>query len=151
MVKAIRCDAMDRLIGKNSVDVKLARKDRVQPIASMTSAIKIREDIVPVDPHQLLNRILCIMQHSQDLEHFFAYELSSQPTSLFSDYMLRKNQKAKLTKAIMDLSSCGSSNLPGNCKFVVDGGYLLHRVVWPRICTFENLYKIYLDYLKMNF
>lgn len=38
-----------------------------------------------------------------------------------------------------------------NCLYVVDGGYLLHRVKWNQGDTFKSIVQMYLQYLKKHF
>lgn len=38
-----------------------------------------------------------------------------------------------------------------NIAQVIDGGFLLHRVVWPRDTSFENICQSYVTYLRHHF
>ncbi|MPC62735.1 hypothetical protein E2C01_056826 [Portunus trituberculatus] len=42
-------------------------------------------------------------------------------------------------------------SLPNNCQFVVDGGYLLHSVVWPQRSTYRNVYQGYIAYVLNHY
>lgn len=38
-----------------------------------------------------------------------------------------------------------------NAIYIIDGGYLLHRVVWDRENTFEDILDKYLQYFRRHF
>ncbi|GBN46892.1 hypothetical protein AVEN_77177-1 [Araneus ventricosus] len=38
-----------------------------------------------------------------------------------------------------------------NLYFVLDGGSLIHRVVWPKQETFDDVYTIYRSYIKRHY
>ncbi|GBN24643.1 hypothetical protein AVEN_141943-1 [Araneus ventricosus] len=39
----------------------------------------------------------------------------------------------------------------GNLHFVLDGGSLIHRVVWPKQETFGDVYTTYMSYIKRHY
>ncbi|GBN79574.1 hypothetical protein AVEN_74289-1 [Araneus ventricosus] len=38
-----------------------------------------------------------------------------------------------------------------NLYFVLDGGSLIHRVVWPKQETFDDVYTTYMSYIKRHY
>ncbi|GBM11117.1 hypothetical protein AVEN_242997-1 [Araneus ventricosus] len=38
-----------------------------------------------------------------------------------------------------------------NLYFALDGGSLIHRVVWPKQETFSDVYTIYMSYIKRHY
>ena len=76
---------------------------------------------------------------NSQLAEFFRYELCTYPTSLFdSPLMLRQPQKPALWAK---LSPEVKTQLEGNVQYVLDGGALLHRVLWPRGSpTYKEVY-----------
>ncbi|KAJ8872356.1 hypothetical protein PR048_025960 [Dryococelus australis] len=65
--------------------------------------------------------------------------ISNTSSALFDEISTRKTAKSSLA---MVLKSCDvtSENLSADCKAVVDGGYLSHVLVWPRLSTFDQIW-----------
>ena len=55
-----------QMIGQNFADLKLQKKKRVQPLSAMRSTVKVRNDPLVVNEHQMLNRNLAVLQSSND-------------------------------------------------------------------------------------
>lgn len=155
---AIECGmaAMKRMVGKTFEDIHLKRSDKVLSLASMNSAVKVNDDLVVVDTMQLFNRIICTVKSDEDLANCLTYELAPRPPSLFEKSMMRKiKNKAIMYDIFQSLLSLETSESDqGNSTdftFVVDGGFLLHRVVWPSMSTYEQLYGVYVSYVLRHY
>jgi len=57
----------------------------VKTIGDKSKTLEIRGQRTEVNPTLLFNRITSIINNSADMESFFAYELATQPPSLFKD------------------------------------------------------------------
>ncbi|GBO16311.1 hypothetical protein AVEN_111397-1 [Araneus ventricosus] len=80
---------------------------------------------------------------------FFTFELSPFPLSLFNEEGMRKRTKSSLFSAF---SPTKIDDVQGKNNFVVvDGGHLLHKVVWQRNMNFEDIAKSYLTYLQTHY
>ncbi|GBL72265.1 hypothetical protein AVEN_115229-1 [Araneus ventricosus] len=80
---------------------------------------------------------------------FFTFELSPFPLSLFNEKGMRKGTKSSLFSAF---SPTKIDAVQGkNNSVVVDGGHLLHKVVWQRNMNFEDIAKSYLTYLQTHY
>ncbi|KAG5869428.1 hypothetical protein JTB14_003120 [Gonioctena quinquepunctata] len=77
-------------------DVKFQRIDRVQPLAIMNNGIKIGDNIFPVNPTTLFQRISVAKNCDEQLEFFLSYD----SFSLFEND-LRKGTKSALYKAFV--------------------------------------------------
>ena len=70
------------------------------------------------------------MERSGDLIQYFKYELTPEPTSLFKDEMMRKDNKASplpsLVQPTYQYDDKDDESIPN---IVIDGGYLLRKVV----------------------
>jgi len=100
----------------------------------------------------LFNRLLLIISRTvhNDLEQYFKYELTTIPTALFTDNGLRKTNKSTLSKQLgKALDTSLQVELPQ--MFVVDGGCLLHRVVWAQTGTYHDIIKQYLSYVQKHY
>ncbi|KAJ8893154.1 hypothetical protein PR048_005737 [Dryococelus australis] len=67
------------IIGGNFSDVKLKCMYKVKPLSIISRALKVREDIIPVNPQQLFMCIICVMKNESDFMRYFKYEFSPKP------------------------------------------------------------------------
>ncbi|GBL80608.1 hypothetical protein AVEN_225288-1 [Araneus ventricosus] len=82
-----------------------------------------------------------------ELQKYFESELSPFPLSLFDEEGLRKTRKS----VFYDLFSASSDVHFTSACYVVDGGFLLHRVLWQAKESFSFILKKYVDYAKKHF
>ena len=78
------------MLGTNFSEVKLKRSDKVKSLPSVNKCFKIRDDVIPINPQQLFNRMICIVTTTSKLEECLCYELSSYPTALFDEVSLNR-------------------------------------------------------------
>lgn len=140
--------AMAEVVGKCFSDVKLSRKNKALPLACVNCSIKINNDVSLVDPHLLFKRIAIAKQTSEDLIMYLEYELAPFPLALFNEVGMRKTKKS----ALYDLFTTSEKdiNLETTCT-VVDGGFLLHRVIWSRNSTFALVCMGYVTYILKHY
>lgn len=120
----------------------IKRTEKTVTLASCLPTLKTDKETVCTDPLLLFQRI-CLIQHRskiEDLKNNFCHELSPYPLSLFDDMGMRKGTKSKLHDFFPKLNSVDSS---GPNHYVVDGGFLLHRVIWKPGQTFKSICKLY--------
>ena len=88
-----------------------------------------------------------------DLPPYFEYELTTMPTSLFSDCGLRKTNKSTLAKELRKtLEGAVQFQMPaGQLHHVIDGGCLLHRVVWLTTGTYIDIVQQYMNYVRKHY
>ena len=46
------------------------------------------------------------------------------------------------------MTKANSATLPEGAQFVLDGGFLLHRIIWNRGSTFESIHNAYTNYVN---
>ena len=146
----IGTEAMKKLTGKTFGDVQLHRKDRVLPLATVGNSVKVRDEIIPVNTMQLFNRIICVIKSDEDFASCLEYELAPRPLSLFDDISMRKTEKAVLYRVIESYAA-SEQTYPKDSMCVVDGGYLLRRVVWPQHGTYSDVYSAYVSYVQRHY
>ncbi|KAJ8882727.1 hypothetical protein PR048_014540 [Dryococelus australis] len=117
---------MNHIIGDNISDVEIKCMNKVKPLAIMSRALKVREDIIPVNPQQL-----------------FIMNWLQKPPALFDETSMRKTARPSLA---MVLKSCDvtSENISADCK-------LLHALVWPRPATFDQMCEVYATFVQKHF
>ena len=151
--ESVNCDraveigskAASDMTGKKFTDVSLRRNDKVTTMGSKDKMLSVRGQQVEVNPSLLFNRITCVLNNSTELEAFLAYELAPQPPSLFEDGLMRKPPKSSLGLLLKSFSK--NYDLPQNCLFVVDGGYLLRHAIWSKPSTYAGVCQTYTSHI----
>ena len=140
--KSIGLKEMHDMDGKKFSAIHLKRKNTVRSISVMTNGLKVREDFVAVNSQQLFSRIICVLKDDDQLANYMTYELAPKPPSLFDDISMRKGNKAALATK---LESYGpwEGLVSDEYQYVVDGGHLLHKVVWPRPAVYRDIFQAY--------
>lgn len=105
-------------------------------LAMVNSTFKVHDDDVTCDPLRLFQRISVFLGSQDDLQNYFQYELSPYPMALFGNGNMRQTQKSTLY-SIFEVKENGTP--PQDSYFVIDGGHLLHKVVWPRFGTYGGV------------
>ncbi|CAH1155651.1 unnamed protein product [Phaedon cochleariae] len=129
--------SMAAIVGGNFGDVKFQRKKRVIPLRAVNSSLNIQNEVVPVDPSLIFQRITIAKKTEQDLQQYFHFELAPYPLSLFDEIGMRKTKKSSLYNMFSHVAH--PINDADNVVHVIDGGFLLHRVVWYQQETFDNI------------
>lgn len=129
------------------VDIKFQKKMKVLPLKSSFSKIQIDENMVIVDSDTLFRRMLLFRPSEIELQGYFAYELAPFPTSIFDESGMRKNTKSDLYKFFVPSEDHSLDSVA----HVIDGGYLLHKIVWNPNDTFTEISENYVNFLKVHY
>lgn len=141
-------EAMNSIEGLNYDIIKLSKKHKVISLHGVNSKLKIGDKIIPVDPLLLFQRICVMKKTDEELQFYLKFELAPYPLSLFDDVGMRKSTKSTLYSLFQSLDV---TLVKESSRYIIDGGMLLYRVKWPTNCTYENVLKEYVKYLKRNF
>ena len=93
---------------------------------------------------------MSVIRNSSDMEEFFRYELAPQPPSLFHDGVMRKTQKSALGDLLKGFVD-HYSTIPENSIYVIDGGYLLHKVIWSTPSSYGDISQMYITYVLKHY
>lgn len=137
---------MKLMIGNNFKDVKLKRTNRVLPLATGNSAIKVHDKITPIDPLLLFHRLLMKKETDEELIDYLQYELAPFPLSLLNEAGLLKTKKSIMYDIFEE---CEDEDI--ECTHVIDGGFLLHRVVWQQNQSFASICTSYITYVRKHY
>lgn len=149
MALEIGRESMLKMVGQNFQEVKFKRKNNVVSLSSAVRTITVDNKQVTVDPLTLFHRLCVLKQSDEELREFFTYELSPIPMSLFSEEGMRKGTKSTLYSVFQPVTL---NEEQGLTKFVVvDGGHLLHKVVWPRSSSFGAIADRYIQYITAHY
>lgn len=139
---------LSEIFGGNFKDLKLKRSKRVISLASTSSSIKVHDDLIPVDTNLLFQRIICFTKDEDELKSCFSYELAPFPPSLFHGSQMRKTQKSTLYSVF---TPCAHVENDEHMYYIIDGGFLLHRVHWSEGCTYNEILDAYVTYVLRHF
>lgn len=135
---------MSSIVGKNFANFKLQRKKRVKLLGTVMSGVKIRDVACPVDSEMLFKRISFTKRSQEQFKDNFEYELAPYPLSLYDAVGMRKTMKSFLYDAFVPI--CDSETIE-NTVYVVDGGFLIHRVVWQQREILATILDRYAEYV----
>ena len=140
---------MKQMIGKKYVDAKLKKVNIVSSIATLTCLIKVhpRGQGKPIDPLALFQRICLLSLSRTVLRKYFAFELAPFAMALFDELGMRKGTKSDL----YDLFVSINESLNRGDEYVIDGGFLIHRLVWPKNKTYNEIAMAYVQYVDKHF
>lgn len=149
MAQEIGTLAMAKIFGNNFGSIKFKRKDAVISLGAAKSTIKVENIPIFINPLLLFQRICIIKKSDEELKRYFKFELAPYPLSLFTEDGMRKGTKSSLFKAFSPVT------LPlepdNDILHVIDGGCLLHRVVWHRNDSYKQICINYIQYVQRHY
>lgn len=143
----IGIESMSNVIRSNFGQVKFQRKNRVMPLRGFTLKIQIYDEEIPVSPDIIFQRISYMKKSDEEFKEYFEFELAPYPLSLFDEKGMRKTKKS----VFYDLFNPVTDYNFENAVYVIDGGFLLHRVVWQIRETFSSILNKYVNYVKQYY
>ncbi|KAG1697371.1 hypothetical protein GQR58_005968 [Nymphon striatum] len=123
---------LDSMMGKTVTEFNFKRSNQAITLASKTS-VHIDGEDVQVDPQLLFQRLILASKSSENMQGIFKYELSV------------------LADAMWKMLSSSSNKPTGPVECVLDGGALLHHVCWPKDTSYDQLCRIYVDYVTRKY
>lgn len=135
------------IIGGNFQTVKFTRKSRVLSLKSVQSSITINNETIAINPLLLFQRLCLNINSKSDMRRFLTFELAPFPLALFNENGLRKNVKSQLFDLFTATSACNDNEIT----HVVDGGYLLRKVVWQKNDSLEEIIEKYLSFVQAHY
>lgn len=144
-------ESMKAMIGVNAADIKLKRTTRVKSIATAKRGISINSEKVAINTILLFQRITAVTKNDSQLAvEALNYELAPFPLSLFDEQgMMREPTKSKLYDSFLSQPLTPINVFES--KTVIDGGFLLHKVVWPLGETYEDVFELYVKYIVSHY
>lgn len=149
IAQEIGASAMAKTMGNNFGSIKFKRKDAVLSLGAARSGIKVGNCPVSINPVLLFQRICIAKKSDEELKSYFKYELGPHPLSLFNEDGMRKGTKSSLYKAFSPVNEPLQPD--NNILYVLDGGSLLHRMVWHRNDSYEQICMNYIQYIRRHY
>ena len=131
-------------------DTVMKRSSQLKALSHLGKKVKVGKGHIVIDPNVLFSRLLLVMAQSGCTETCFEYELTPVPASLFKGEGLRKTNKAALAKE-MTKSVDTSLQINFTGAHVLDGGCLLHKVVWPKGGTYGDVLRAYSSHIARRY
>ena len=131
-------------------DIVLKKIDRAKTLSDVNCKGSVGKKKLSIDSTILFSRLLIIMQRSPNMEPYFSYELTSEPSALFKDGALRKADKSVLARELKKSLKADSTPTEPK-KYVIDGGWLLHRVKWQKGFLYSEIINQYVDYVTRHY
>jgi hypothetical protein len=142
---------MNGFIGIKFSDMKQSKKNVVLSLASMNSTIQISSEKVIVDPLTIFQRTLIAKRSDEDVAVLLGYELSPFPLSLFSEGGMQKGKKSSLYD-VFPAEESGTADLHLTLStYVIDGGFLLHRMKWKASSSISSICLQYIAYVQKHY
>lgn len=143
---------MEKIMGQTFKRIHLKQKDKVTTLASINCSLNAADKKITVYPLTLFQRVCIVKQTNKNLKQLFSYELAPFPMSFFNEEGMRKGTKSALYDA--EFTPINVETNLGSRKYnVIDGGFLLDKVVWSKSTTptFQIVCKTYLGYAMKHF
>ena len=123
-----------------------------QAVTLSTSAVKINNETIQIDPQLLFQRLITGETRNDQLEEIFQFELCSYPPTIFeARYVMRPANKPALADAIWVLMPKDVVEPTGQSQYVLDGGSLVHRIPWQRGTTYNDTRRQYTNYVTRRY
>lgn len=149
MAREMGIEGVKKITGNSFGKVSFKKKDKVRTLESMSNSIKLRDKRVNIEPLAIFQRLCIIKQSDNELKEHFKYELAPYPMALFTEEGMRKGTKSKFYSAFTPLPQ--NIAVETNTFVVIDGGYLLHKVIWHRNDTVRGIVAGYVNYTFNQF
>lgn len=135
------------MVGANAESYKFSRKDCVRTLVKTTPLCIIDEEPITVNTTLLFQRIVTSMINNKDIvKTALLHELAPFPMSLFNDKgLMRESNKSELYKSLQSTKFVKPD--PSEYNYVIDGGFLLHKVTWRKDGTFQKIFEDYSAYV----
>lgn len=108
---------MKNMFGQNFNNIKLKRSDKVLPLLTANSCVKVHNTKIFIDPLLLFQRISIIKKFDKQLRDYLQYELAPYLLALFDEMGMRKTKKSSLFVSFEPRII----ELDANVTYVIDG------------------------------
>ena len=143
-------DILKSMTGKGVLEHTFKKKNQAMTLS--TSVIKINNDKINIDSQLLFQRLITMGTRSDQLQKIFTFELCSYPPALCEcKNVMRPANTPALADAIWSLMPDEIIEPIGQSQYVLDGGSLLHRILWQRGTTYSDICEQYTNYLTRKY
>ena len=127
-------------------------KKKDQAVTLSTSAVKVNNETIQIDPQLLFQRLIAAGTRNDQLEEIFQFELCSYPPVIFeARYVMMPANKPALADDIWALMPKYVVGPTGQSQYVLDGASLVHRIPWQRGTTYNDICRLYTNYVTRRY
>ena len=126
--------------------LQLNFKKKGQAVTLSTSAVKVNNESIQIDPQLLLQRLIAAGTRNDQLEEIFEFELCRYPPAIRSQICYEACYKPALADAIWALMPKDVVGPTGQSQYVLDVGSLVHRIPWQRGITYNDICRLSTNY-----
>lgn len=143
--------SMASMIGFNAENYKYSKSNTVQTLVSTGPTVDLDGETKTVNTALLFQRIAAVMMNDPStIKNSLLFELAPFPMTLFNDKgIMREPKKSELYDCLTP-SPFNLSDLTG-CIYVVDGGFLLHKVLWKEKTKFIDIIADYKSFIFSHY
>ena len=127
-------------------NISLKKADRIKTLTDFTQSVGTSKLKLNFESNSLFHRLVLVGERTDTIKHCFEYELTPYPTSLFKHNLMRKPNKPDLYRNFA--TGFMDATLPIDVTYVIDGGFLLHKVRWSSPIDMKDILPLYLGFLK---
>ena len=135
------------------LDVKIPKKHHIKTLQHLEPSVEIDGEKIQVDRTILFMRCMAITKR-MEIESpapFFKHEMTNYPVSMFKDYFMRHAEKSELANILIEKKPNFVNEADSELITIVDGGWLLNKVMWSKNTTFEQVADQYKKYVYNHF
>lgn len=143
--------SMSTMVGMDADSYKFSKKYCVKTLANTKPVCVIDNEPITVKTSLLFQRIVAAMIDNKDIvKAALLHQLAPFPMSLFNDKgLMRESNKPELYKALQSTTFVQPD--PSEYEFIIDGGFLLHKVGWRKNVTCQQIFEDYTSYIYKHY
>ena len=139
------------MVGNIVQEYSFKKKEQAVTL-STSSAVKIKDEVIHIDPQLLFQRLVTVGDRTDNLAEIFQYELCSYPPALFENKSTpRLANKASLGDTLWKLMPPDMPVPQGDVQYILDGGAFLHRIPWNRGSAYDEICQQYIRYVDSHY
>lgn len=104
MAQELGTAGISKIVGGDFHTVKFKRNDRVNVLSIMNADIRIEDDVIPINPLLIFQRMCIAKKSDEEFEKFLVYEFAPFLLSLFNEQGIRKCVKSSVYKTFKQCS-----------------------------------------------
>lgn len=141
-------EIMRNISGTSYSDLKLKRKNLIKRMGYENTTIDVDDEKYEIDADQLFYRACIMVKDDQEMRDILKWEMSPYPQAYFNKFGMLKNTKSDLLKKFekSNISPRGATSF-----YVIDGGFLLHKVKWTVGQHFSDILESYVRYIDRHY
>ena len=142
---------------REGIDVNGAAKSAAtqlqeKAVTLSASAVRVNNETIQIDPQLLFQRLITAGTRNDWLEHILRFELCSYPPAIFeARHVKMPANKPALADAIWALIPRDVVGSTGQSQYVLNGGSLVHRILWQRGTTYNDICRQYTKYVTRKY